>query len=226
MKLVVQETQLLKVKDVCAVLGVGHSVLRRWFKLGAPYQRAPNPCGGMKLYVSSPREIFAWVRSQQVAGNLDERYLQKRIPAQEARETLVATKDHLGLSLTQVAELSEVPRQTVHRILYYDTYKMKTFSRQDVIRIALLKEWVEPRRKRGGTPTKKQTQHALEFCQGIRNRAHKYLGVEYHILHSLIEDYDLDSRVNYKYAKRARGGRKGRAIQSWTSTRKLELDLD
>lgn len=210
MELAVQEARVfLGVKDVCAVLGIGHSVLRRWFTLGAPYQRVPNPYGGMKLYVSDPREVFAWVRSQQVAGNLDERHLQKRVLAQEAREILVTAKDKLGLSLTQVAELSEVPRQTVHRILYYDTYGMKTFSHQDVTRIDLLKEWVEPRRKRGQTPTKKQTRHALEICQGIRNRAHKYLGVEYHVLHSLIEEFDLDSLVNYKYAKRARGGRKG-----------------
>jgi len=194
---------MIPIMEAASELGVGHHTLRRWIKKGAPHELRPNPSGGLKKIYCNPRAIYAWVRSEQFAGNLDEKYLQARIPAEHARDTLLSIKQSLGLTTTQVAELAEVPRKLVHRILYYDTYRVKTFSKTVVTRIELLRAWVEPRRKRGQKPTLEQTRHALRHCDGIRNRAHKYLGVEYHVLHSLIDEYDLHEHVNYKYAKRA-----------------------
>jgi len=184
-------------------LEVGHHLLRKWINAGAPHELRPNPCGGMKKIFCDPREIYAWVRSEQFAGNLDEKYLQDRILAEQARDCLLSIKKSLGLTTTQVSELAEIPRNTVHRMLYYDTYRMKTFPKTVVTRIELLRAWVEPRRKRGQKPTLEQTRHALRRCEGVRNRAHKYLGVEYHVLHDLIEEYGLNEHVNYKYAARS-----------------------
>jgi len=183
-------------------LGCQIETLRRWARKGAPHRRAAR--GYLEFNISDVRNWLTRQRdirgtTQSLTGHS---VSVPRVPLSVAQPILRQVKEELGLTLSELAELLQIKRNT---LVQYIGASKKTGSvpREVVTRAEFLHESLPAKRHRETQPTKQQVKDALQRERGVRWQARKRLGVGFKTLNSLIETYDLWEYVKSKaYSER------------------------